>query len=312
MSKNLRIVFMGTPDFAVPSLDILIRNGYEVVGVITATDKFGGRGKKQLIQSAVKKYAVEAGIPVLQPRNLKDTAFIEALKRLQANLQVVVAFRMLPEVVWSMPELGTFNLHGSLLPKYRGAAPINWAVINGERETGVTTFFLQHAIDTGDIIFQEKMPIGPNETAGEVHDRMMILGANVVLKTVKAIEQGTVRLQKQDDTAATKAPKIFHETCEIDFDQPAQNVHNFIRGLSPYPAAWTTLDGQTLKILRTTIAGDRPELPPGAFLTDGKKILKVCAADKLLQIHELQLAGKKRMETAAFLNGYAIEEAFYF
>lgn len=302
---SLRIVFMGTPEFAVPSLQILVENGYDVAGVVTATDKRGGRGKKQLLESAMKKYAVSQGIPVLQPEKLKDPSFIENLRKLNANLFVVVAFRMLPEIVWSMPEYGTFNLHGSLLPKYRGAAPINWAVINGEQETGVTSFFIKQEIDTGDLILQEKMPIGENETAGEVHDRMMELGARVVLKTVQAIEKGDYTLKKQDDSLATKAPKIFHDTCEIDFNRPTQQVHDFIRGLSPYPAAWTTLDGKELKIFRTTKEITAHEHPPGAFLADNKDWLKIATADGFVHVHELQLEGRRRMSTADFLNGYS-------
>jgi len=304
---SLRIVFMGTPEFAVPSLDILVQNDYDVVGVVTATDKYGGRGGKQLLESAVKKYAVKHNIPVLQPKKLRDPAFLEALQKLEADLFVVVAFRMLPEVVWAMPSKGTFNLHGSLLPKYRGAAPINWAIINGERETGVTTFFIQKEIDTGDVILQAKMPIGENETAGEVHDQMMMLGAETVLKTVRLIEQDNVKLQRQDDAQATKATKIFHETCEINFNQSTERVHNFIRGLSPYPAAWTTLDGKQLKIFRTTKEIVTHDQEPGTFISDNKKMLKIATADGYVQVHELQLQGRKRMDTVAFLNGYEFE-----
>ncbi len=245
----MRIIFMGTPDFAVPSLDILVKSGHEVVAVVTSTDKLGGRGGKQILQSPIKKYAEANIIPVLQPPNLKSPAFIEELKSYNADLQVVVAFRMLPELVWSMPKLGTFNLHGSLLPKYRGAAPINWAVINGETETGVTTFFIKHEIDTGDLLFQEAIPIGENETAGEVHDRMMLVGADLVLKTVNAIQNDKYKLSKQDESKVCKAPKIYHETCEIDFNQPVKKVHDFIRGLSPYPGAWTLIGG-TLAAMR--------------------------------------------------------------
>lgn len=302
---SLRIVFMGTPDFAVPSLRILVQNGYKVVGVVTATDKYGGRGKKQLLESPVKKYAVEQGIPVLQPKNLKSPEFQEELRGLNANLQVVVAFRMLPEAVWDMPEYGTFNLHGSLLPRYRGAAPINWAVINGDAETGVTTFFIRHEIDTGDVLFQEKMPIGPNETAGAVHDRMMLLGAETVLKTVKAIESGDYQLQKQDDALATKAPKLFRETCEIDFTQPIEKVHNFVRGLSPYPAAWTTLEGKQLKILRAHYEKADMDATPGTFRSDNKSWIKIAAPDGWLVVEELQLQGRKRMKANDFLNGFS-------
>lgn len=301
---GLRIVFMGTPEFAVPSLKILLENGYEVVGVITTADKLGGRGKKELLESAVKKYAKEQGLKILQPVKLRDPDFLAELESLNANLQVVVAFRMLPEVVWAMPEKGTFNLHGSLLPKYRGAAPINWAIINGEIQTGVTTFFLKQEIDTGSILFQEPLPIGENETAGELHDRMMQLGAQTVLRTVQAIEQENVAPKPQDDSLATKAPKIFHETCEINFDQPTEVVHNFIRGLSPYPAAWTTLDNKELKILRTTKVLDNHHLPPGKFVSDNKKSIRITTQDGFVEVHELQLQGRKRMKTVDFLNGY--------
>lgn len=301
---SLRIVFMGTPEFAVPSLDILIQNGYDVVGVVTATDKMGGRGGKQLIQSAVKQYAVEKDLHVLQPEKLKAPEFIQNLQALQADLQIIVAFRMLPEVVWAMPPQGTFNLHGSLLPKYRGAAPINWAIMNGDTETGVTTFFLQHEIDTGDVILQTKMSIGENETAGEVHDRMMLLGAETVLKTVQMIENKAITLQKQADTEASHAPKLFHETCAISFHQPTQKVHDFIRGLSPYPAAWTTLDGLELKILKTSKETLNHDIEPGEFISDNKRLLKISTLDGFIHLHELQLQGRKRMDTASFLNGY--------
>jgi methionyl-tRNA formyltransferase len=298
---------MGTPDFAVPSLDILIENGYEVVGVITSTDKLGGRGKNKIIESDVKKYAKSKGLHILQPKNLKAPEFLSELKDLEADLQIIVAFRMLPEVVWNMPPIGTFNLHGSLLPKYRGAAPINWAVINGEKETGVTTFFLKHEIDTGDVLFQESLPIGEDETAGELYDRMKILGATVVLKTVKAIEKGNYELQKQDDSLVTKAPKIYHETCQIDFDQPTQKVHDFIRGLSPYPTAWTILDELKLKIFKTTKSIEQHTYKPGTFVTDNKKFLKIATQDGFVIILELQLQGRKHMDVGAFLNGYKIK-----
>lgn len=297
---------MGTPEFAVPSLRILIENGYQVVGVITATDKYGGRGNKQLLESAVKQYAVSQGIPVLQPEKLRDPEFLDQLRALKANLQIIVAFRMLPEVVWNMPEYGTINLHGSLLPKYRGAAPINWAVINGDQQTGVTTFFLRHEIDTGAVLFQESIPIGENETAGEVHDRMMELGASTVLKTVRAIENDDYELHPQNDALATKAPKIFHETCEINFDQTTEQVHNFIRGLSPYPAAWTELDDKKLKILRAEKDYSSPGThQPGKFISDNKSYIKVCTKDGYINILELQLQGRKRMEVKDFLNGYS-------
>ncbi len=304
---DLRIVFMGTPDFAVPSLKILLDNGYNVVGVITATDKYGGRGKKKLLESPVKRFAVEHGIKVLQPQKLRNEEFLEELRSLRANLQIVVAFRMLPEVVWDMPELGTFNLHGSLLPKYRGAAPIHWAVINGEEETGCTTFFIRHKIDTGDMLFQAKLPIGENETTGEVHDKMMEVGAELVLKTVRAIEKDDYELQIQDDSLATKAPKLFHETCEIDFNQPVEKVHNFIRGLSPWPVAWTTLGGSELKIINAAKESVEHEYEPGTLITDNKKMLKVAALRGFLHIKRLQLQGKKRMDVVNFLNGNELE-----
>ena len=301
----MRIVFMGTPDFAVPSLRALVEAGHDVVGVITATDKYGGRGGKQLLESAVKRYAVSQSIPVLQPKNLKAPEFVEALRALRADLQIVVAFRMLPEVVWNMPPRGTFNLHGSLLPKFRGAAPIHWAVIRGEAQTGVTTFFLQHAIDTGHIILQKSLPIGPNDTTGDVHDRMMELGAEAVLETVSRIAEGRVDPQEQDDRLATKAPKLFTEMCEIDFGQPAATVHNFIRGLSPFPAAWTRLQDKKLKLYRSSLPAEQPTAPgqPGSFYVAGKAKLYVAAADGWIQLHELQLQGKRRMKTVDFLNG---------
>ena len=304
----MRIVFMGTPDFAVPSLEILLDHGYTIPAVITAPDKPGGRAGLQ--ESAVKKFALGRGLRVLQPEKLKNPDFLETLRACQADLQVVVAFRMLPEVVWSMPPLGTLNLHGSLLPKYRGAAPINWAIINGETETGVTTFLLRHEIDTGDILFQEKMPIGENDTAGDLHDRMMALGARVVLRTVQAIERGEARPLPQPDTEATHAPKIFTETCRIDFAQPTLRVHNFIRGLSPYPGAWTTLDGKTLKILRTEKenTGSNPAPQPGRFFSDGKHFLKISTLDGFVRVLDVQMEGKRRMPVKDFLNGYTIQD----
>lgn len=319
----MRILFMGTPDFAVPSLEILLDNGYEVVAVVTATDKLGGRGGKQLLESPIKKFAISRGLPVLQPEKLRSPEFLEALRSYNADLQIVVAFRMLPAAVWGMPRIGTFNLHGSLLPKYRGAAPINWAIINGEQETGVTTFFLQHEIDTGDLLFQAKMPIGEDETAGDVHDRMMVLGAELVLKTVKAIEKGSYQPMKQDDSLACHAPKLFHETCGIDFGKTTQQVHDFIRGLSPFPGAWTmvqsplylldgspwnpenwqAIQGVELKILKTQKEAIGHEFTPGHFVTDGKKQLKISTGDGFVQLLELQLQGRKRMAVVDFLNG---------
>jgi methionyl-tRNA formyltransferase len=300
---------MGTPEFAVPSLEILLDNGYEIPAVVTAPDKPGGRHGLQV--SAVKKCTLERDVPVMQPEKLKNPVFLEELKALKADLQVVVAFRMLPEAVWDMPPLGTMNLHGSLLPKYRGAAPINWAIINGETETGLTTFLLKHEIDTGDLLFQERLTIGENETAGELHDRMMTAGAVLVLKSVRSLELGEARPLPQSDIEASHAPKIFHDTCRIDFAQPTQKVHDFIRGLSPYSGAWTELDGKTVKILRTEKErlgigdeglGKKPQ--PGEFFSDGKNFLKIGTLDGFVQVLELQMEGKKRMNVRDFLNGY--------
>ena len=298
-----RIVFMGTPDFAVPSLEILIAAGYPVVGVITATDKMGGRGGKKLLESAVKKCAVKHGIPVLQPPKFKNPEFQEQLRALKADLQIVVAFRMLPVSVWDMPKGGTFNLHGSLLPKYRGAAPINWAVIRGEKETGCTTFFLKKEIDTGDILLQHRIPIGPDDTAGDVHDRMMLEGAELVLKTVQLIESGDYTLQEQDGTAATSAPKIHRKTCEINWNQPTQTVHDFVRGLSPFPSAWTMMEDKQLKIIRGKREFKSHDYQPGTLVTDNKNYLKIACQDGYLKIDRLQLAGKRRMDTEEFLRG---------
>jgi methionyl-tRNA formyltransferase len=300
----MKIVFMGTPDFAVPSLEILADNGYDIVGVVTVADKPGGR--VGVLESAVKKAALKRGIKILQPLKLKDPNFLEELAALKADLQVVVAFRMLPEVVWQMPPMGTLNLHGSLLPKYRGAAPINHAVMNGDSETGVTTFFLQHAIDTGDVIMQRSLPIGPDETATEVHDRMMAMGAEVVLETVDAIRDGVVRTQPQQDAAATHAPKIFHEDCKVDFDKEAIAVHNFIRGLCYHPGAWTLLpDGKQFKVFKARpLPADGSAMPPGVFFEQPKGVLKVSVRDGLLEILEAQLEGKKRMPIKDLLNGY--------
>ncbi|MEZ4948903.1 MAG: methionyl-tRNA formyltransferase [Saprospiraceae bacterium] len=303
----MKIVFMGTPDFAVPSLDILVEHGYEVVGVVTATDKLGGRGGKQLIESAVKKYAVSKGLKVLQPSNLKSPSFLEELKSLEADLQVVVAFRMLPEVVWDMPGIGTFNLHGSLLPKYRGAAPINWAIINGEKETGVTTFFIKHEIDTGDVLLKKSLTIGPDDTAGEVHDAMMVLGAQAVLESVQMIESGDYTLAPQKDEEATKAPKIFSEDCKIDFDKDTSSVYNFIRGLSPYPAAWTNLDGKVFKILECRPVFEKKSVAPGGISTDNKSFLRISTQDGWIDIQKGKMEGKRAMEIRDFLKGYKFD-----
>lgn len=301
---ELRIIYMGTPEFAVPSLQILVENGFHVVAVITAPDKPKGRGQK-LATSPVKDYAVSQNIPVLQPTNLKSPEFIEELRSYQANLQIVVAFRMLPEVVWDMPEIGTFNLHASLLPQYRGAAPINWAIINGEKETGVTTFFLKHEIDTGNIIFQEKEPIEEDDNVGDLYGRLMERGAGLVLKTVQAIQAGDYPQLSQDESGEIKhAPKIFKETCEIDWSKSSEEVYNFIRGLSPYPAAWTMINGTQFKIykaekLELTSAGEKP----GDYSTDNKTYLHIQTGGNVLSIKELQMEGKKRMEIEDFLRG---------
>jgi len=306
MSKRLRIIFMGTPEFAVPSLRSLVENNSNVVAVITVPDKPSGRGQKQTA-SPVKIYAEQQGIPVLQPEKLKNPEFLEELRSFKADLQVVVAFRMLPEVVWSMPTFGTFNLHGSLLPQYRGAAPINWAVINGETETGVTTFFIEKEIDTGKIIFRDKEPIHADDDAGSVYERLMLKGAALVVKTVEAIENGDYPQEDQDEPEVLKpAPKIFRETCEIDWNKPAADVHNFVRGLSPYPAAWTTLNGLSCKIFKTEIVGDEDSLEPGKYKTDNKTYLHFRASDGWIAVHVLQLEGKKRMETGEFLRGAKI------
>jgi methionyl-tRNA formyltransferase len=296
---------MGTPDFAVPSLDILIKNSYDIVGVITSTDKMGGRGGKKLIESDVKKYAQEKGLKILQPKNLKAPEFIDELKALKADLQIVVAFRMLPEVVWNMPPLGTYNLHGSLLPKYRGAAPINWAIINGDKETGVTSFKLQHEIDTGDIFMQEKIAIHQDEDAGDLHDKMKIAGANVVLQTVNAIKAGDIHFTKQDDSLVSKAPKLNPENCKLDFCDTAVQVKNKIRGLSPYPGAYTMIDGKICKLFKCRLVEEVIE--PGKIETDNKNYIRIGCSNKSIEVQELQLSGKKRMSTKELLNGYNIE-----
>ena len=303
--RDLRIIFMGTPEFAVSSLNALVDAGCNIVGVITAPDKPAGRGMK-LTESAVKKFAVEKEIPILQPEKLKDTAFLETLRNLQADLQVVVAFRMLPEVVWNMPPMGSLNLHGSLLPQYRGAAPINWAIINGEKETGVTTFKLKHEIDTGDILLQERFLIDENETAGEVHDRMKEIGAKVLVKTVKGLADGSIVEVPQSEVAELKhAPKIFTETCKIDFNKSTNEVHNLVRGLSPFPGAFTSFDGKMLKIYRSEKDTDSAKKEmPGTPITDGKTYLKFACIDGCINVLELQLEGKKRMNTVDFLRGY--------
>lgn len=296
--EDLRIVYMGTPEFAVESLKTLVEGGYNVVAVVTQPDKPVGRHGSVLQPSQVKQYAMSQNIPVLQPEKMKDEAFVEQLRSYNADLQVVVAFRMLPEVVWAMPRFGTFNVHASLLPQYRGAAPINWAIINGETETGVTTFFLDHEIDTGRIIFQERMPIAETDDVGIVYDKLMLLGAEICKKTVDTVmeTEGNVPTYAQDtclpSTELKPAPKIFKETCRIDWTKSSREVYNFVRGLSPYPAAWTMFNNQPMKIYKVHIADSQQP-----------HSLQVKCSDGVIVIDELQLAGKKRMPSAAFLNG---------
>ncbi len=308
--EDLKIVFLGTPDFAVESLRRIQEGGYNIVGVVTMPDKPAGRGHK-LLHSPVKQYAVEHGLYLMQPPRLKADEFVDELRSLNADLFIVIAFRMLPEVVWSMPRLGTFNLHASLLPKYRGAAPINWAVINGDTETGVTTFFLKHEIDTGDIIRQERIEIKPEDNVGDVHDKLMMLGAELTIGTIEHIIAGDLRTIPQDDllqgAEPTPAPKIFKDTCRIDWTQKALSVHNLVRGLSPYPAAWTEfVDGDTepmsVKIFETKVVENRGELIPGKITIDGNSLMIDCA-DARIEILSLQAAGKKRMAVADFLRG---------
>ena len=325
--EELRIVYMGTPDFAVESLRALVEGGYNVVGVVTMPDKPMGRHGSVLQPSPVKKYALEKGLTVLQPEKLKDETFLDELRSLKADLQIVVAFRMLPEVVWNMPPMGTFNLHASLLPQYRGAAPINWAVINGETETGITTFFLKHEIDTGKIIQQVRVPINETDNVEDVHDRLMLLGGQLVTETVDNILAGTIQPIDQSelveaDVKLKPAPKIFHETCQINWNQPIKKVYDFIRGLSPYPAAWSEFEDtkgkrQSVKIFSTSMVErvfTASELmpKPGEMLTDGKTYLHVMCQNGLLSINELQMAGKKRMPVTDFLRGFEMKERMAF
>lgn len=308
-TKLPRIVFLGTPDFAVASLKAIIEAGFPVVAVVTAPDKPAGRGM-QLQETAVKKFAALHQIPVLQPEKLKNPDFLAQLRSYAADLQVVVAFRMLPEVVWDMPPLGTINVHGSLLPQYRGAAPINWAIINGEDQTGVTTFRLKHEIDTGDMLLQQVLPIGPNETAGELHDRMKEAGAALLVTTLHTLANGKLSPipQPSMEHHLKHAPKIFTETCRINPSQNCLQVHNHIRGLSPYPGAFTYLDGKMLKVFRALRADDIAATPEaGNFYSDGKNRLALACADGWLDLLEVQLEGKKRMQTIDFLRGYRLK-----
>jgi len=304
--QDLRIIFMGTPEFAVASLDALLEAGANIVAVITGPDKLAGRGMK-LSQSAVKKYAVEHNLPVLQPEKLRNPEFIQQLQDLKADLQIVVAFRMLPEIVWNMPPLGTINLHGSLLPQYRGAAPINWAVINGDKETGVTTFRLQHEIDTGEMLEQATMPISEDDTAGTVHDKMMELGAKTLVETVQKLASNAITsLPQIDSDDLRKAPKIFTEDCNINWDDSVANIYNRIRGLSPYPGAFTLLNGKIFKIYKAEKITATPEIAVGQYKTDNKRYIQFAAKDGFINVTEIQPEGKKRMNVEDYLRGHQL------
>ena len=304
MDKKPRIVFMGTPDFAVASLRALLEAKMNVVGVVTAPDKPGGRGM-QLQQSAVKQFALAHGLPLLQPEKLKSPEFFEALSNWKPTIQVVVAFRMLPEIIWSLPPMGTLNVHGSLLPQYRGAAPINWAIINGERETGVTTFQLQHAIDTGEILLQDRIPISSQMTAGELHDSMMFVGANLLVKTLNGLFSNTIKSVPQVETIDIKhAPKLFTKDCEINWEAPVEKIHNLVRGLTPFPGAITKIEGKIVKLFKTRIIHEQPNEPVGSFITDGKSYAQIACTDGYLALDDIQWEGKKRMPILDFLRGY--------
>jgi len=306
MNKDLKIVFYGTPEFAVPSLKILVENGWQVSGVVTAPDKPQGRGRK-VNYSPVKEYAIEAGLRILQPTNLKSDEFQLELREINPDLQIVVAFRMMPVSVWSYPKLGTFNLHASLLPAYRGAAPINWAIINGEKETGLTTFFLQHEIDTGEVIFQEAEPIADQDNVGSLYERLMNKGGKLVLKTVEAIAENKVQTKPQIYSEnLPKAPKIFKEDCEIDWNKSAKEIYNFVRGLSPYPTAWSKINDLVFKIYEVDFEIAKHNNPPAYLATDNKSHLKLACADGWILLEEIQLEGRKKMKVKEFLNGYKL------
>jgi methionyl-tRNA formyltransferase len=321
MDNNLGIIFMGTPEFAVPSLKLLIENNYKILAVVTAPDKPAGRGQK-IQESAIKKFALEHGLLILQPEKLKDPDFIETLHKLKPDLQVVVAFRMLPEIVWSLPDHGTINLHASLLPDYRGAAPINWAIINGEKETGLTTFFLQHEIDTGKIILQEKVRILEKDSAGDLHDRMMQAGAILLLKTIKSIESDTISPVNQNELLKQNreirlAPKIFRENCELHWFETGKKLQNHIRGLSPYPGAWCIIkdekgERQVLKIFASEFIQDKHIHNPGKLFTDSKSFLKIAVAEGYINLLSIQVEGKKRMNIEEFLRGQQHIQDFSF
>ena len=299
----MRIVFFGTPDFASASLSALVDHGHHVVAVVTATDKLGGRGGKKVLQSDVKRLASELDIPVLQPPNLKNPTFVASLEALKADIFIVVAFRMLPEVVWSMPRLGTMNIHGSLLPKYRGAAPINWAIIRGEKETGVTSFFLKHAIDTGQIFETLLTPIGPDQTFGEVYDQLKVLGGQVLLNSLKRIQKGDIYAIDQDESLVSHAPKIFHDDCQIDFTMSAKQIHDFVRGLSPWPCAWTMLNGEKCKVYRTSYEQLEHRHDIGCIIKT-KNSFSIAVEDGLVHFLDIQLQKRKRMDIKSFLNGW--------
>ena len=304
MNASPKIVFMGTPAFAVASLKALLDAKMNVVGVVTAPDKPAGRGM-QLQQSAVKEFALEHGLPIAQPEKLKSPEFFAQIQAWQPDIQIVVAFRMLPESIWSFPPMGTLNVHGSLLPKYRGAAPINWAIINGEKETGVTTFRLQHAIDTGAILLQERIPISPDMTAGELHDIMMEVGAQTLVRTLNGLIAGAIESNPQEEAlASSHAPKIFTKDCEINWQQPVVKVHDLIRGLAPFPGAITKVDGKIVKLFSTSILDENPKEPIGSFVTDGKTYARFACSDGYIQLNDIQWEGKKRMPIADFLRGY--------
>ncbi len=309
IKRHLRIVFMGTPGFAVASLQFLMEAGYPIVGVVTAPDKPGGRGMKQMISSPVKQFAIAHAFTLLQPANLKSKVFVTELKALRADLQIVVAFRMLPEVIWGMPPKGTMNLHGSLLPAYRGAAPIHWAVIRGEKITGVTTFLLQHQIDTGQILLQREIPILHEDDTGTVHDRMMMIGAGLVVASADLISLGHYQLHDQEESKASHAPKIHHDDGQIRWGSTALDIYNLIRGMSPYPGAWALLDGVECKIWKTNIFSSEHHQQPGSMNVKGKSLI-VQATDGELELLEVQMAGKKRMSARDFINGYRIKDWF--
>lgn len=301
--ENCKIIFMGTPDFAVPILEAILKAGFEVSAVITAPDKYGGRGKKQLLESSVKKFAASKNLPILQPTNLKNIQFINTLKEINPTIQIVVAFRMLPKEVWDIPKLGTVNLHASLLPAYRGAAPINWAIIRGEKVTGVTTFLIDDKIDTGALLLQTKVSIDENDTAGTLHDKLMMEGAKLVIQTIRGLLNKSIIPKAQESKEASQAPKIFREDCKIDFNQKSSEVYNFVRGLSPYPGAWAQINGKEIKIYKGEINSTKSEKAPGHILTDHKTFFSISTVDGSYKVLELQVPGRKKMDVKEFFRG---------